>query len=194
MAGRCSVWPTTAHPSTFSHHRALCTLTSTCTSGAAVNAKKEILHVYRKKDLPKMFWMEGVSSQKELPMYSFGWMLSRAQTRYQFTVRKAVKCQCNRTLNMKAKSDQRKAKSQSVDWCSLYLSTCIQSSLPCSRTPRTVTAAANESDPTYWCFQTLKNLDQKFLWPDSVLADVAVHNGIWQPRFVLIEWTNKPKI
>lgn len=64
MAGRCSVWPTTAHPSTFSHHRALCTLTSTCTSGAAVNAKKEILHVYREKDLPKMFWIEGSVHRK----------------------------------------------------------------------------------------------------------------------------------
>lgn len=165
MAGRCSVWPTTAHPSTFSHHRALCTLTSTCTSGAAVNAKKEILHVYREKDLPKMFWMEGVSSQKELPMYSFGWMLSRAQTRYQFTVRKAVKCQCNRTLNMKAKSDQRKAKSQSVDWCSQYLSTCIQSSLPCSRTPRTVTAASQ------WIWSNILMFpDSKKSWSEIPLA------------------------
>lgn len=105
MAGRCSMWSTTAHPSTFSHRRALCMLTSTCTSGAAVNPKREILHVCRGKGLPKNFWMEGVGQFRERASHSpFGWMFSRTQTTYQFTVWKAVPVQ-QETLNMKAKEN-----------------------------------------------------------------------------------------
>lgn len=150
MAGRCSMWSTTAHPSTFSHRRALCMLTSTCTSGAAVNPKREILHVCRGKGLPKNFWMEGVSQFRERASHSpFGWMFSRTQTK--------AKSSASATGDIKYESKRKSLELQQIDPASIWAHT-SEGPYLAPGLPGLSQRPANESDPTYWLLQTLENL------------------------------------